>query len=95
MFFVSAAILLRTSFRSQEAFIIFCMTVSVFASGLLVCLVQRSWVRYSFSVEFLHYLSAVLLPTLFGGQRSQAIASRLGNAVTRLRHRFATAGPNG
>lgn len=91
-FVVSAFILLRSSFRSQEAFIIFTMTVSVFASGLLVCLVQRSWVRYSFSVEFLHYLSAALLPTLFSGQRSQLIGSHIRNSLTRLRRYFPTAG---
>jgi hypothetical protein len=87
-FVVSVFILLRSSFRSKEAFIIFSMTVSVLAAGLLVSLVQRSWVRYSFSVEFLHYLSAALLPTLFSGQRSQLIGSHIRNSLTRLRRYF-------
>jgi hypothetical protein len=91
-FVVSAAILLRSSFRSREAFIIFTMALSVFASGLLVCLVQRSWVRYSFSVEFLHYLSAALLPTLFSGRDSQRIESFVREILSRVRRYLPNAG---
>jgi hypothetical protein len=91
-FVVSAFFLLRSSFRSREAFIIFIMTISVIASGLLVCLVQRSWVRYSFSVEFLHYLSAALLPLLFNGQRNQFTGLRVRNFLTRWRHGYPAAG---
>lgn len=61
----SAWQLLRHRGRHQGAFILFIMTISVLGAGLIVSLAEYSQPRYSYPMEWVYYLSLILLPMIF------------------------------
>lgn len=61
---LSLIVLVRSGFRHNEAFIIFLMNLAVLGAALIVCLVQRPFLRYTYVMEFVYYLGLTLLPLL-------------------------------
>ncbi len=57
--------LLRSKGRHWGAFVLFILTVSAFGASLVISLVEYSQPRYSYPMEWVYYLSVVLLPLLF------------------------------
>lgn len=60
----SLIVLARTRFRHDGAFVLFIITISAVGASLVVSLVEYSQPRYSYPMEWVYGMSAVLLPLL-------------------------------
>ena len=63
--FASLVVLAVTRFRHTKAFMLFIITISAVGAALVVSLVEYSQPRYSYPMEWVYGMSAVLLPLLF------------------------------
>ncbi|MFH0732508.1 MAG: hypothetical protein V2A72_06265 [Candidatus Omnitrophota bacterium] len=65
VFIISTCLCLYSRFRDLNAFILFCFTFSLFCAGLLTSIANFTLVRYSYTTEFIYYITIALFPTLF------------------------------
>jgi hypothetical protein len=70
MFVLSTVGLVKSRGRERGRFILFILTVSVVGASMVVSLVELSQPRYSYPMEWVYYLSVVLLPLAMGSRKS-------------------------